>query len=82
MATLFCIRPFNTNNLHIIKMAKTISIDDIRRRKKLPSKKPSAFDDGGPFASPSSYIILLDENDQPPTHPPVKERSTHRHTKN
>jgi hypothetical protein len=62
-------------------MAKPISINKIRQRKKSQDAKDRCGKDYASPASPFSYIILLDEDDQAAANPPAKGISKHRHSK-
>jgi len=62
-------------------MPKPISIEEIRQRKNSQDTKDRCGKDNAPPASPFSYIILLDEDDQAAANPPAKGISMHRHSK-
>jgi len=62
-------------------MQKPISIDEIRQRKRPREKKDRCGKEDAPLASPFSYIILLDENDQAAANPPAEGISKNRHSK-
>ena len=56
-------------------MAKTISIDEIRRRKGLLETTDGAPKSDAPVSSPFSYIILLEEEDSAPALPRSKKNT-------
>jgi hypothetical protein len=45
-------------------MTKTVSIDEIRKRKKSSGSKPSPVRSPSQGSSPDAYVILLDEADE------------------
>jgi hypothetical protein len=53
-------------------MAKTISIDEIRQRKNSPETTDRSGKNGAPLSSPFSYVIVLEEKDQPSEPPRAK----------
>jgi hypothetical protein len=56
-------------------MAKTVSINEIRKRKKSSDSQPSAGQSPSRRSSPDAYVILLDEADETGSLPQARTRS-------
>ena len=55
-------------------MAKTVSIDEIRKRKKSSDSQPTPGQSASRRPSPDAYVILLDEDDETASVPPSTTR--------
>lgn len=56
-------------------MAKTVSINEIRKRKKSSDSHPSPGQSASRRSSPDAYVILLDEADETASPPQAGTRS-------
>jgi len=57
-------------------MAKTVSIDDIRKRKKSSDSQSSPGQSSSGRASPDAYVILLDEANETASSPQAGTRAS------